>query len=199
MNSVSVFITTLGRPTLTDMLNSLVDELHDVDYLYIGIDGREHFDKVNNILQPFYSRFKCTIIPLYLQYNLGSWGHKLINQFKDTLKGDYIMFADDDDIYIKGSFEKIRRVMNIINKDRVALFKFYNNYATKDVVWKDPVLRVGNVGKVSGLIPNVPDKLGELGYHYEGDFEFYKNCKIPHIFCDEIIYCVKPRQTGYPI
>ena len=40
MKKISVFITTIGRETLSDMLLSLVNELTENDYLYIFIDGK---------------------------------------------------------------------------------------------------------------------------------------------------------------
>lgn len=199
MSSITVFLTTIGKPTLEDMLNSLVDELSDNDYLYIAIDGKEYFEKSYNIIHPFIKKFKCNIALNFNVANLGYWGHGCRNKYQKSLKGDFILHADDDDIYLKGSFDKIRRAIKITNNKTMLLFKFYNSYKTKDVVWKDPSIRLMNIGTPCGLIPNIPEKMGNWGHKYGGDLEFYLSSNFEYVFCDEVIYCVKPRENGYPI
>jgi len=68
MNSISVFLTTTGRPTLTNMLKSLISELEINDFLYIAIDGEDYFDKASKQIVQFINDLNCNINILYIIY-----------------------------------------------------------------------------------------------------------------------------------
>jgi len=199
MNSISVFLTTTGRPTLTNMLKSLISELEINDFLYIAIDGEDYFDKASKQIVQFINDLNCNINILYIKKNLGFWGHGCRNLYQKNLKGDFILHGDDDDIYIKGSFKKIREAIDASDKQSIIFFKIILDYRYNDFVWKDPSLKLGNIGTPCGLIPNIPDKMGNWEYRYGGDFSFYASCKFNHIFCEEKIYVVNPLVTNYPL
>src|SRR5680860_231143 len=93
--SLTVFLTTIGRPSLKNMLDSLIDQLNDIDYLYIFIDGPEGKHETKTIINKY--TFKCQVIVTVHPKNLGHWGHALRNEYQKKLKGDYILHADDDD------------------------------------------------------------------------------------------------------
>jgi hypothetical protein len=194
MKTISVFITTIGRPTLNKMLLSLVNELTEKDTLYIFIDGKDNETKSKLIINEIINSFVCEVIITVEDTPLGYWGHGLRNKYQSQLKGDYIMHADDDDAYIEGSFNKIReKINNSVNDDVIFYYKFYTNFLHKTFVWNHPRLSFGNIGTPSGIIPNKPDLFGEWGYIHGGDYNFYKSCKFEHQeFVDEIIYIVKP-------
>jgi hypothetical protein len=194
MKTISVFITTIGRPTLNKMLLSLVNELTEKDTLYIFIDGKDNETNSKLIINEIINSFVCEVIITVEDTPLGYWGHGLRNKYQSQLKGDYIMHADDDDAYIEGSFNKIReKINNSVNDDVIFYYKFYTNFLHKTFVWNHPRLSFGNIGTPSGIIPNKPDLFGEWGYIHGGDYNFYKSCKFEHQeFVDEIIYIVKP-------
>ena len=193
MKTISVFITTIGRPTLNRMLLSLVNELTEKDTLYIFIDGKDNEAKSKLIINNVVDLFVCEVIIVVEDEQLGYWGHGLRNKYQSQLKGDYIMHADDDDSYIEGSFNKIReKINNSENDDIIFYYKFYTNFSLKYFVWNAPIIALGNIGTPSGIIPNKPDLFGEWGYLHGGDYFFYKSCKFKHEeFVDEIIYKVK--------
>jgi len=199
MNSISVFLTTIGRPTLINMLKSLVNELKENDFLYIAIDGNEYYDQANKQIIQCISSFKCNVVIFYVNKSLGYWGHGCRNYYQKHLKGDFILHGDDDDVYIKGSFKKIREAISTSDKQSIIFFKIIRDYRHDDFVWKDPFLGPSNIGTPSGLIPNIPDKMGNWEYIYGGDFSFYSSCKFNHIFSEEKIYVVSPLKTGYPL
>jgi len=194
MKTISVFITTIGRPTLNGMLLSLVNELTEKDTLYIFIDGKDNETKSKLIINNVINLFVCEVIITVEDTPLGYWGHGLRNKYQSQLKGDYIMHGDDDDAYIEGSFDKIReKINNSDNDDVIYYYKFYTNFSLKVFVWNNPALSFGNIGTPSGVIPNKPELFGEWGYVHGGDYFFYNSCKFNHEeFVDEIIYMVKP-------
>lgn len=192
--TISVLLTTIGRFELHFMLESLQTQLNENDNLYIFIDGKECFEGTQKIISKY--KFKCNLFVNIENERLGNWGHSLRNKYQKELKGDYILHADDDDIYLKDSFEKIRKYC--IYKDKIVFFKFYINYKKNEFVWKTPILKFEDIGTPCGLIPNIPEKFGVWGDKRGGDFEFYNSCKFDKIFVDELIYCVRPRELGSP-
>lgn len=201
MKKISVFITTIGRETLIDMLLSLVNELTEKDYLYIFIDGKHNENNAMSIINKVINLFVCEVIIKVEDEPLGHWGHGLRNKYQSTLKGDYIMHADDDDIYIKGSFNKIREKINKSENDEtIFYYKFYHQYRFNEIVWKTPKLMFANIGTPCGVIPNKPELFGEWKYRHGGDYDFYTACKFENqIFVDEIIYVVRPLDNGYKL
>lgn len=192
--TISVMLTTIGRFELNLMLESLQNQLNENDNLYIFVDGKEHSESSKEIISKY--KFKCNLQIHIEEQKLGNWGHSLRNKYQKELKGDYILHADDDDIYLKNSFDKIRKYC--IYKDKIVFFKFYFNFKKNLFVWKTPKLKFEEIGTPCGLIPNIPEKFGFWEYKRGGDFFFYNSCKFEHIFIDEFIYCVKPKVLGNP-
>jgi len=196
---ISVMLTTIGRPCLSYMLESLVHELNVDDTLYLFIDGLENVNAAVEIFKKFEGSFVCNTQIIVEPNNLGYWGHGIRNKYQKQLCGDFIIHADDDDVFIKNSFTTIRNnIDDINNKDNIYFFKFYDNFKQNSSVWKVPKLLLNNIGTPCGVIPNVPEKFGNWGYRYGGDFDFYNSCKFETLnFVDEIIYCVKPFERGF--
>jgi hypothetical protein len=174
------------------MLESLVNELTEKDYLYIFIDGKHNENKARTIINKIINLFVCEVIIKVEDEPLGNWGHGLRNKYQSTLKGDYIMHADDDDTYIKGSFNKIREKINETDNDEtIFYYRFNYRYNSNLTVWYTPELMGGNIGTPSGVIPNKPELFGEWKNKHGGDYDFYSTCKFTNqIFVDEIIYVV---------
>jgi glycosyltransferase involved in cell wall biosynthesis len=194
MKKLSFFLTTIGRPTLTDMLNSLENQLDIDDNVYLFVDGDNYWNDVDKQLNLFKTP-KFNLIVNYEKQNLGFWGCGLRNKYQKNLDGDYILHCDDDDVYIEGSIKKIKD--NHSDDKTINFFKFYTDYSINKFVWTTPKLNLSDIGTPSGIIPNVPENFGTWGYRYGGDFDFYNSCKFNHNFIDEFIYVVKPRQSGY--
>lgn len=192
--SISVVLTTIGRFELHFMLESLQGQLNENDNLYIFIDGKECSEEAKRIISKY--KFKCNLYIHVENEKLGNFGHSLRNKYQKELKGDYILHADDDDIYLKNSFEKIRKYC--IYKDKIVFFRFIRDFNKKIFVWKEPILKFKNIGTPCGLIPNVPENFGFWEYRRGGDFDFYNSCKFEYVFVDEFIYCVKPKIYGCP-
>ena len=87
-------------------------------------------DHINSYITSFNTN------PLQVKYNLilpnhiknlngpeGNFGHPLLNRHMNTLDGDFIMFADDDDRYVPDAFEYIR---NTVIEKKLYIFKHRN-------------------------------------------------------------------------
>jgi hypothetical protein len=201
MKTISVLITTIGRETLKNMLLSLVNELNENDTLYVFIDGKDNVERANLIINEVVDLFTCEVVVSIETTPLGYWGHGLRNKYQSMLKGDYIMHGDDDDVYIKGSFDKIREKINKSDNDEtIFYYKFYTYYQSGFFVWNTPNLALGNIGTPCGVIPNKPELFGEWGNMHGGDYHFYNTCKFKNQeFVDELIYVVKPLNNGYEL
>lgn len=193
--NLSVLISTIGNEYLIDMLDSLKYQLSVNDYLYVVVDGSDYHQKVRSVLSNF-NGYVCNLEIIYENDNQGYWGHGIRNKYQRLLKGDYILHADDDDIYIDLSIDIIKKSINE-NFGKMLLFKFYHNYSKNEYFWRVPFLMLNNIGTPCGAIPNIPDLMGNWGYRYGGDFDFYKSCKFEKKFVDEYIYVVKPKINGY--
>lgn len=188
MNKLSFLLTTVGRPTLINMLNSLKSQLDENDTIYIAIDGQKYWQEVDKQLSLF-SGFKCSLKPIYEKENLGFWGHALRNKYQHNLDGDYILHCDDDDIYLKNSIINIKKKQ--LDKEYIYLYKL-SLKKRNSIIWKRPKLHRGNIGTPSGVIPNIPTKFGTWGTIYGGDHMFYESCDFKFEYVDEIIYQIRP-------
>lgn len=187
--TLSILIATTGRSSLLVMLESLKNQLSKDDWVYIVSDGPWFHQKVNNILSNF-TGYSCNLEVIYESENLGYYGHGVRNKYQTRLKGDYILHADDDDIYGDNSIESVKK--SIREKGgKMLLFKIYDPHKNK-YYWETPVLALNNIGTPCGAIPNIPQKMGRWGLRYGGDFDFYNTCKFEYEFIDQLIYLVKP-------
>lgn len=187
MISLGLVITTIGRPSLKTMLDSIIYQLKSGDLIYLLVDGPEFSSKVTEILKNY---DPSKIIRIDHNKNLGFWGHGLRNEYQKGLTTTHILHGDDDDIYLPNAIDNIRKNIELNGVDKLLIFKFLINKKGDSAVWVNKSLRLGNIGTPSGVLPNNPDKMGVWGYRYGGDFDFYKSCKFDINFVDEIIYRV---------
>lgn len=90
-------------------------------------------------------------------------------------KSDYILFMDDDDVYVPGAWSKIRRAITA-NPGRPHMFRMkFMHRADGYVIWDNPHLICGNVSSQMICVPNIPGKLGTWGKHYAGDCDFIQS------------------------
>jgi len=184
MYQFNVICTTLGRNTLGRLLDSLVNQLNTIDYLTI-ISDHNH-DYVEKVLSQY--KFTCSL-QLIKNDNgpSGGYGHGLLNKHMNSLNGDFIMFADDDDRYTEDAFKIIREYVK--DKNKLYVFK-HKWYGTVNWVLKD--FTIGNVGKCMGVIPNTKN-LPNFREDVFGDVYFYEEISkiFESEFVDHIIYKVR--------
>lgn len=121
--------------------------------------------------------------------NLGYWGHGIRNKYHE-LPGDFIMHADDDDIYLPGAFSIIRQA---VSQDLNALYIF-QIVAGNEIITGYPIQK-SNISTQSGAIPSRYNSQSTWEYYYGGDFAFYKKLSkiVPRvIYVDHVIYRFRP-------
>ena len=194
--SFHILIATAGRPTLKNLLDSLKDELTESDAITIVFDGAGAKEKAGYD-ESWFSGHMSQHMAIVQDPNLGAAGHPVRTKYQTLLKPEttYIMHADDDDEYIKGSFEKLRNVC--LDPEVLYIAKMNNSdipglvipRQNKDIVQDD-------IGTPNGIIPFHSAGKAEWALRYGGDFNYYNDLQKEVkgvVFLDTIIYTVFKR------
>ena len=187
MPTFSVLIASIGRETLHTMLNSLKKQLTEYDCITIVFDG------INRIFEIDTSDYLCKVNIYYEPTNLGYWGHGIRNKYNQILeKRDFVLHADDDDIYLTTAFQLLRRDCVDTNCLYVAKMNFrpwYDKY-----IPDTNEIKIGNIGTPCGIIPYELNKMSDFGTFHGGDGYFYENIsKYANniIFLEHVIYQIR--------
>lgn len=183
MISLNVILTTIGRGELLRMLKSVFSQLLKHDYLTVISDDSHEYvrDYLNTISH------ECNVIHIANSTPLGYWGHGSRNKYQNSLPGDFIMNADDDDRYTNGAFNKIR---DVVKEKKLYIFKHEDN---GNFAWSiEGRVELGNIGTSCGVIPNTHD-LPDWELVYGGDATFYIELskRMQCEWVDHVIYKVK--------
>ena len=184
--SLNIITTTIGRETLPRLIESFYQSLDENDFLTVISDQNHEF--VQEVLSKY--EFKCTVVYIRNEnedgWHRNTYGHNLINKYKSSFKGDFIMFADDDDRYVEGIIPFVKAQLKDLNT--MYIFKHKWGYYSH---WNEPV--VNNIGKCMVSIPNLREKLPFILEDVTGDFHWFpeleKLCNVE--FIDKIIYLVR--------
>ena len=197
-----ILIATAGRKTLKNLLNSLKTELTNRDSITIVFDGENSKTK-SEISPEWFLGHKANINIIEQIPNLGFWGHGIRNKYQSVLspKCTFIMHADDDDIYINGSFNKLRKLCKDSNTLYIARMEriYENSDKQKEIIPtinETKLIKLGNIGTPNGIVPTAIAEKGEWGNFYGGDFHYFdrvKNFANNVVFLDDIIYTVTVR------
>lgn len=137
---LSIILPTTNRPTLHMAIRSCADQLLSGDEILVKLDQSR------------------------------DWGQTPRNEAMPQAKGDYLLFLDDDDVYLTGAFDVIRAALTE-NPGRPHIFRMRRG-EYNDLIWTEKVIRVGNVSTQMFVVPNDPARLGRWGKRYEGDYDF---------------------------
>ena len=191
--SFNILIATTGRVKLQQMLDSLSSQLEERDCVTIVYDG------LNKIPKFDLTMFKCEVQQFCEPVALGYWGHGIRNKYASLLeKRDFIMHADDDDIYFEGSFNKLRKECIFPNTLYIAKTKNSEPGAIRsscDIMPRSNKIIIGQIGTPCGIIPYSLNKEGIWEICYGGDGMFYKHIekKANYIqFLSFFIYNINP-------
>ena len=188
-----ILIATAGRSSLKNLLDSLKGELTENDAITIVFDGPDKKGK-SGYNNSWFSGHKCKYTVIEQNPNLGMAGHPIRTKYQSILNPEttYIMHADDDDQYIRGSFEKLRKVC----VDPEILYISKMEYANDDklvIPRQNKEIIQADIGTPNGIIPFHKAGKAEWAMRYGGDYDYYntlqKNVK-KVVFLDEIIYTV---------
>ena len=194
--SFHILIATAGRPTLKNLLDSLKDELTEGDAITIVFDGSGAKEK-SGYDESWFSGHMSKHTVIVQDPNLGSAGHPVRTKYQTLLKPEttYIMHADDDDEYIKGSFEKLRSVCS--DPEVLYIAKMNNSDIPGLVIPRQNKHIVqDDIGTPNGVIPFHSAGKAEWALRYGGDFNYYNDLQKEVkdvVFLDLIIYTVFKR------
>jgi hypothetical protein len=156
-----------------------------------------HNEFVRRVLAYATLMLNCTTTAHFESQPLGHWGHAVRNKYRSVLEnvgGDFVLHVDDDDMILPGGIEAIKAICH----DTSTLYLFRTYVPGRNPFWNIPgVVRLGNVGTPSGIVPMAANKNAVWGLSYGGDFEYYA-AVVAHVkrvaFVDKFIYqCMPPR------
>jgi hypothetical protein len=192
-----ILIATAGRPSLKNLLDSLKNELTENDAITIVFDGPDA-EKKSGFNKSWYSGLsKNTTLTQIPNLGAGIGGEPIRTKYQTSLKPQttYIMYADDDDEYIPGSFNKLRKLCK--NPDSLYIAKMnFSDDKGRVIPSQNKEIKFTDIGTPNGIVPFHTAGKAEWGMRYGGDFDYYN--AIQHkvkevIFLDEIIYTVFKR------
>jgi hypothetical protein len=187
-----VLIATIGRPSLQRMLDSLSPQLQEEDCLTLVFDGHSKIPEFN------LKNFKCEIKQHFEVNALGSWGHSVRNKYASLLeKRDFVMHADDDDIYFPNVFDILRKQCIDKNTLYIARMSGSNGY----IVPEGKFIKTGSIGTPNGIIPHELNMKGTWGTRFGGDGAFYEEiAKLTRVeYLDTLIYFIRaPMNNNFP-
>jgi glycosyltransferase involved in cell wall biosynthesis len=162
MKSLGIVISTPGRRSLGRALDSILYQRSGVEDVLVVGDG---FDGATKELVEFYAtlglpaRYVATV-------KTRDWGHTQVNYGLDHVKGDYVTYQDDDDIYLPRAIEEMvhlaseqRDPQPIIG--RVVTPRF-------GLLWQRPNVTSCLDGHCI-VLPNIKRKLGWMASVHSGD------------------------------
>ena len=178
-------IATIGRPSLQVMLNSLLPQLSERDCLTVVFDG---FSEIPTNFD--FSSATCPVVLYCEPTALGFYGHGIRNKYAGLLEHrDFVMHADDDDIYTPGTFDYLRE--HCISKETIYIGKMQ----CVDGRIVGIKMELGYIGTPCGILPFSYNKDATWQMTHGGDGRFYEELqeKYPHniVFLDRLIYIVR--------
>lgn len=187
--SLHILIATTGRGSLLRMLKSLQPQVQPNDYLTVAFDARDD-ENIFEEVREFLDNLKCNCTLIMEPVNLGYWGHGIRNAH-NLLPGDFIMHADDDDIYTPDALDTVRKYCT--DKSTLYIFKMQLNNGYS--LWINKKITLGEIGTPMGVIPSFYNSKSIWKERYGGDFDFYDALQkiIPNVeFVDKNIYIIRP-------
>jgi len=171
--SFHILFATVGRSTLSRMLLSVKLQLKKQDAITIVFDGKK-----NNLEPTFFNGFECEVNIHEEPKPLGMWGLNTRQKYKHLIsRRDFVLHADDDDIFNEGSIEKLRSI--ITNKHTLyiapALLEREGNII---IPYLDVPKRVAPhyIANQNGVVPFDLNNKWIWGNTYEGDGYFLQQC-----------------------
>ena len=192
-----VLIPSGGRKSLRYMIDSLKPQLMAGDAVTVVFDGQDAHRR-SGFNPSWFHGFSATANVAVQEPRIGYWSHGLQNKYTPLLKPvtTFIMNADDDDTYLPGSFDKLRR--KCLDPECLYITRMSHINNPFYVVPRDTgPLRSGNIGTPNGIVPFKDAAKVKWGLHYGGDFTYYNALKdhvkrIQHL--PDVIYAIGQEQ-----
>jgi glycosyltransferase involved in cell wall biosynthesis len=142
-----------GRYTLKRTLRSIRHLTRDDEVIVVS-DGKQPIAKaVCQIIRPQ--------VPFRLRFLKGPKtnmvGSAQRNLGMKKAKGDWLLFMDDDDIYVPDAFIHIRQALK---GRKPHIFRMLNCHNNREILWRKKRLVLANIGTPMLCIPNDADFIG---------------------------------------
>ena len=99
----------------------------------------------------------------------GDWGHAARNRMMPSAYGNFLLFIDDDDVYLPGAIDAIRKGCD---EAWDAMHFFRMRYPDGRVLWQNKTQIEDNLSTQMLAAPNRTSWLGQWGDRYAGDADF---------------------------
>jgi hypothetical protein len=174
---LSVICPTVGGGDLARMFDSvLAQRLFPGDEVIIAEDTTETDDPaVAETCLIYRSRLQargCAVKHLAVAGADGhDWGNSQRNRAIEWATGHYLTFMDDDDVYVVGAFDSIRKAAaEFWPERRPMVFRFVTPW--REVLWQRRAVIETRIGGHQFVCPNDASKLGRWSERYTADFDF---------------------------
>ncbi|MBI3865203.1 MAG: glycosyltransferase family 2 protein [Planctomycetia bacterium] len=162
---LSVIVASTGRPTLTKTLASIrAQRLLQGDEVLLVHDGQP---AAQTVIAWDQARLPGEMLILAGGPH-NDWGATARTAGQVRARAGHLLWQDDDDSYLPGAFDVIRREI-LATPEHILVFRMA--YPSGLVLWAYPVVQVKNVSTQMYVFPRTAN-LGRWGTHYQGDFEF---------------------------
>jgi glycosyltransferase involved in cell wall biosynthesis len=106
----------------------------------------------------------------YHPYTNGAhdFGHSQLNEGMILAKSEYIVFNDDDDVFVEGAFDAIRTAA-AAHPGAPLMFRFVTRFRT--LLWATKEIKQDWVGGHSFVVPNAKARLAPWTPRYQGDYD----------------------------
>jgi glycosyltransferase involved in cell wall biosynthesis len=155
---LSIIVPTKGRETFERTLRSI--RLHRGHEVIVVSDGAVPLvRKICKDVQkdvPFDIRF-------FRSPKTENWGNSQRNLGMKKARGHWLMFIDDDDIYVPDAFKYIHKALSketSAQQATVHIFRMLDFQYKRQVLWQRREPSVGNVGTPMLCLPNLEDFKG---------------------------------------
>lgn len=146
---ISIIIPTIGRHSILATMLSVHHQLGAGDEILVVGDGSQPWTKdLIETAGPKYQYMETVMTK--------RWGDPQRAVGMAVAKGDYLAFMDDDDVYLPGALDSMRRA---VQEDGSDFFLFKIKYFDR-LLWETHDIVAGNVSSQMVLIRNQKDRLG---------------------------------------
>ncbi|CAL5225566.1 g8405 [Coccomyxa viridis] len=182
---IHIVIPTVGRKCIFKLLESLEPQLNSQDSVTVGFDGQDRegiFDEVQAMLQRVPGQNEAIMESAY-----GDMGNSIREKHK-ARRGDFVMFADDDNWYTPDALAMVRAV---VHNDRDALYVFQLQFVEGSENDKLPnmvengEIEYGNIDTGCGVVPVKHVHLSDWfqdGYGADGAFFHQLSERLPRTY-----------------
>lgn len=181
MPNLTVIIPTVGRNTLTRTLDSIVGQrLQEDDQVLVCGDDNPTASKEMDLPLGAWEHIVTGLGPQFKFHRLdageGTWGNAQRNAMIPLATSEWVLFQDDDDIFMPCAFDTIRMMATVqekhgSNTEKVPMYFRYEG-PSGVLFWRKAgdILR-NEIGGHSIVAPNGP-RLAAWGDGYSGDWDY---------------------------